>query len=118
MVKKRPVIVLSPDLNRGKLVTVVAASTAVPDPVRPFHYKLPKKSMPMLGNYQKSDTWVKGDMVYTVSFERLNLIALGQRDPNTGKRLYFQRQLGREQMKEIYTCVLQGMGLSTLSQHL
>lgn len=74
--------------------------------------------MPQLGKFQEKDTWVKGDMIYTVGFQRLSLIKLGKRDPQTGKRLYFKQKLGREQMREVYSCMLHGLGLGNLGQHL
>jgi hypothetical protein len=57
-------------------------------------------------------------MIYTVGFHRLDLIQLGKRDPQTGKRLYFTQQLGREQMQAIFSCVLHGLHLGHLAQHL
>ncbi|RDX36625.1 type II toxin-antitoxin system PemK/MazF family toxin [Kangiella sp. HD9-110m-PIT-SAG07] len=76
MVKnKRPVVVISPSMaGRQNLVTVVALSTKEPEKLLNYHYKLPKNSMPQLGRFQTSDTWLKGDMIYTVGFHRLNLI--------------------------------------------
>lgn len=119
MVKnKRPVIVVSSALNGyTKLVTIVPLSTVKPNPVQPFHYLLPKQSMPMLGYFQQYESWVKGDMLYTVAFHRLELIQLGTRN-SMGKRNYFQNRLGREQMKEIYKCILYGLNLSKLVPHL
>lgn len=119
MVKQRPVLVLAAGIKgRGNLVTVAALSTTPPAPEMPFHYKLPKASMPQTGYFQTRDTWLKGDMIYTVGFRRLDLIRLGKRDPKTGRRLYFNQRLGREQMKEIYRCVLQGLNLGHLGAHL
>ena len=120
MVKShRPVIVLTPPINgRSKLVTVAALSTSCPNPIMPYHYKLPKASMPQLGRFQERDTWVKADMLYTVGFHRLDLIQLGKRDVNTGKRLYFRQKLGRDQMTEIYKCMLNGLNLGQLGEHL
>jgi mRNA interferase MazF len=120
MVKSnRPVIVLSPRISgRPKLVTILALSTSCPSPVLPYHYKLPKASMPQLGMFQEKDTWVKADMIYTFGFHRLDLIRLGKKDLNTGKRLYFNQKLGREQMKNIYKCMLHGLNLGQLGEHL
>lgn len=120
MVKsKRPVIVLTPQMrNRADLVTVVPLSTVKPNPVMSYHYMLPKNCMPQIGMFQKDDSWVKGDMIYTVGFHRLNLIQLGQRDPATGRRIYYKNRLGRERMKEIYSCILHGLNLSILTKHL
>lgn len=119
MVKsKRPVIVLTGAIQgRSNLVTVVPLSTVEPVPMQPYHYKIPKQSMPMVGRFQETDCWVKGDMVYTVGFHRLDLIQLGKRGPD-GKRAYFKNRLGREQMKQIYCCVLHGLNLGHLGAHL
>ena len=120
MVKShRPVVVLTPAIaGRAKLVTVLALSTKEPEKIMPFHYKIPKKSMPQLGRFQDNDTWVKGDMIYTAGFHRLDLIRLGTKNHRTGKRLYFNQRFGREQMKEIYSCALYGLNLGQLGQHL
>jgi len=118
IVKMRPVIVLTPAMDgRADLVTVVAVSSVRPEPKYPFHYLLPKASLPMLRDFQAAESWVKGDMIYAVGFHRLNLIRLGARGPN-GKRLYFQSRLGRTQMREIYSCVLHGLKLGMLSAHI
>ncbi|MBT7307166.1 MAG: type II toxin-antitoxin system PemK/MazF family toxin [Gammaproteobacteria bacterium] len=119
MVKSgRPVVVISkPIEGRSNLVTILCLSTVEPNPVESFHYRIPKNSMPQLGRFQRSDSWVKGDMIYTVGFHRLDLIRLGKRDVG-GKRVYFLQKLGRDQMKEIYKCALHGVGLGNLCEHL
>ena len=120
MVKsKRPVIVLTPSFShRSGLVTIVPLSTVRPDPIMPFHYQLPNNCLPQTGTFQTGESWVKGDLIYTVGFHRLDLIRLGTRDPNTGKRIYYRRRLSRDRMKQIYTCVLHGLNLGDLSSHL
>ncbi len=117
MVKaSRPVIILSGHIaGRQSLVTVVACSTVEPDVVRSHHYKLPNRSMPKTKHFMGRDTWVKGDMVYTVAFHRLEAVCLGK--GAGGKRIYFNDKLGKEQMNEIYKCVLNGIGMGFLSQH-
>lgn len=115
MVKnKRPVVVLTePISGRANLVTITPLSTVEPTTVKAYHYKIPRQSMPMLDIFQRADSWLKGDMIYTVGFHRLDLIRLGKKGPN-GKRLYFTNRLGKDQMKQIYQCVLHGMNLSKL----
>jgi uncharacterized protein YifN (PemK superfamily) len=82
MVKKRPVVALTPSMQgRGQLVTVVALSSMKPNPVQKFHCLLPKASLPMSGKFQSNETWVKGDMVYAVVFHRLDLIKVGVTRP-------------------------------------
>ncbi|MES3392475.1 type II toxin-antitoxin system PemK/MazF family toxin [Enterobacter hormaechei] len=113
----RPVIVLSGSMpGRANLVTVVACSTAEPASVRNYHYKIPAQSMPPTKHFFGCDTLVKGDMVYTVAFHRLTAICPGKGDG--GERIYYTNKPGREQMNEIYRCVLCGMGMSFLSQHI
>lgn len=119
LVKNRPVLVISPPIQeRPKLVTVVGLSSQAPDRAMPYHMVLPKACLPNLGFFQAKETWVKGDMIYAVSFQRLDLIKLGERNSVTGKRLYYQNRLGRENMKQVYGCVLAGIGLKDLIQHL
>lgn len=119
MVKpSRPVIVLCNALpGRANLVSIVACSTVRPDEVRDYHYRLPKASLPMLGRFQEKETWVKGDMIYTVGLHRLSLVQLNSRHPVSGKRQYFNNRLGREQMRQIHCCILHGLALGYLADH-
>ncbi len=118
MVKNRPVVILTPAMTgRPNLVTIVGLSSVRPDPVRDFHLLLPKASLPMLGDFQSKETWVKGDMIYAVGFHRLNLIRLGTHDVD-GKRHYFKSRLGRPRMRKIYTCVLHGLNLGPAAAHI
>lgn len=119
MVKSgRPVIVLSPVLpGRSQLVTVVALSSVRPDPIQPYHLQLPRNCLPQIGVFEK-ESWLKGDMIYSVGFHRLELIRLGKRNPATGKRLYFSNRLGRDTMRAIYSCVLHGLNMGMLAKHL
>lgn len=109
--RSRPVIVLSSQHN---LVTVVACSTVKPDIVAPHHYLLPRQSMPKTDHFFGKDTWVKGDMIYTVGFHRLELIRVGK----ASSRDYFRQKFGKDQMDEIHKCVLHGLSLGFLSQHI
>jgi len=117
MVKNRPVVVLSPKLKRcSGLCTVVPISTVLPDPMEKWHYKLPQASLPNAKLFIGKQSWVKGDMIYRVSFHRLDRIRIGK-DGN-GKRLYFDQRLGKEQMKNIYACVLNSLNLEHLPEYL
>lgn len=116
--EKRPVIVLTGSIKgRSHLVTIVPLSTAAPTIPQSYHYKLPKLLLPQLSFFQEKDSWLKGDMLYTVGFHRLHLIRLGRRNQE-GKRLYFTQRLESEQMTHIYHCVLHGLNLGRLSVHL
>ena len=110
-------LVISPPISaRSSLTTVVALSTTPPDPICNYHYLLPRASLPQIGQFQTNDTWVKGDMVYAVGFHRLDQIKLGKK--KDGKRLYFTNRLGRETMKEVYSCVLHSIGIGAIAKHL
>jgi len=116
MVKPRCVIVLSPRIEkRAKLCTVVCLSTTDPNHVMPFHCRLDIR--PALPRPWDSDgVWVKGDMVYSIGFHRLNLLRIGK--DQAGKRVYRMDTLSAEQMKVVRRCVLRGLGLDTLTKHL
>jgi mRNA interferase MazF len=116
MVKPRCVIVLSPKIERrAKLCTVVCLSTTAPDHVMPFHCQIDLRPV-MPSPWDSDGVWVKGDMVYSVGFHRLDLVRIGK--DRTGKRQYRMDTLSSEQMKSVRCCVLRGLGLSTLTKHL
>lgn len=118
MVKKRPVLVITPAHKRGaQLVTVVPFSTSPPEKEMPYHYLMPKQCLPRTPFFFDKETWLKGDMVYTVGFHRLDLIKIGGRNPATGKRAYYSNKLSRERMGEIYKCVLHGLNMGHLTKH-
>jgi mRNA interferase MazF len=116
MVKRRPVVVLSPKIAlRPGLCTVVALSETAPDPVMPFHCQIditPALPAP----FTSEGVWVKGDMVNAVGFHLLDLIRLSKTE--NGKRRYRYEPLSDEIIKKIRECVLKGLGLSTLTKHL
>lgn len=120
MVKKnRPVIVITPPMKgRSKLVTVVALSTARPEPILGYHLEISRKYMPMLGRFQQGSSWLKGDMIYSVGFHRFDMIKLGTRDPRTRKRKYFTRCLSRDRMRDVYKCVLTALNLGHVAEHI
>lgn len=109
MVKRRPVVVISPKVRgRVGLCTVVPLSTTAPDPVMRYHLKLnltPKLPSPFLSD----NLWVKGDMIYTVSFKRLDLIRTGKDE--CGKRTYYYDTLNKEQLHNVLKAVLESLGI-------
>ena len=115
MIKNRPVLVLATRPNGHRLVSITCLSTASPTPIEKHHFKLDAKHLPKSKFFKEKDTWIKADMIYTVSFDRLELIRIGS---NQGKRIYFQDRLGRETMKKVYSCMLHGLNLGALSAHL
>jgi mRNA interferase MazF len=116
MTKKRPAIVVSPRFrNRGNLCAVVPLSTTAPIPVMPYHYRL-QMDEPLPAPYDADMHWVKADMVYTLSFARLSLPFEGK--DASGKRIYDVRVVDASDLKKIQCCVLHGMGLASLTEHL
>ena len=110
MIKRRPVVVISPQMkNRPGLCTVIPLSKTAPVPKMPYHYRFylnPVLPSPYDSPYQ----WVKGDMIYSLSFARLNLPSNG-RDAN-GKRNYIVRVIDSCVMNEIENCVKMGLGIA------
>ncbi|MCA1795132.1 MAG: type II toxin-antitoxin system PemK/MazF family toxin [Desulfotignum sp.] len=116
MVKRRPAIVMSPQFKRRDgLCTIVPFSTTPPDPIMPYHYLLalnPTLPPP----YNCSQQWVKGDMLATVSFKRLSLPHSGK--GANGKRQYIKIVIKGEEFKSIQRCILNAIGLNSLTQHI
>ncbi|GBQ27136.1 hypothetical protein AA12717_2577 [Gluconacetobacter sacchari DSM 12717] len=117
MVKRRPVVVISPPISwRPGLCTVVALSTTPPDPARPYHCRLVLDPLPP-SPWDSPEVWVKADLIMTVGFHRLDLIRCG-RNPASGKRQYYTKCLSKEQLATVRKCVLHGLGLFGLTKHL
>ena len=116
MVKRRPAVIISPRLrNRGKLCAIVPLSTTPPKQIASYHYKLhvdPVLPEPYNANFH----WVKADMVYTVSFDRLHLPFDGK--DGSGKRNYDVRVIDKSDLIKIQQCLLHGLGLTALTDYL
>jgi mRNA interferase MazF len=116
MVKRRPVVVISPRITaRPGLATVVALSTTPPNEVMPYHCQIdiiPELPAP----WSSESNWVKGDMVYSISLQRLDFFRIGK--DKQGKRIYLTQPLSNENIKKIRACVLSGIGLAALTKHL
>jgi uncharacterized protein YifN (PemK superfamily) len=108
MVKVRPVVTLSPRLRRKPmLITVVPLSSTAPQPVMPFHHRLSPESLPE--RLSSTTTWVKGDMLYTVSMERLDRV---RNTPDTARRRrYIAMQITADDLLAIQQAVARGLGL-------
>lgn len=115
MQKRRPVIVISPRLRgRDNLCTVVPLSTTVPKNIMPYHHKLCTEPV-LPAPYDSKYHWVKGNMLYTVSFSRLYLFTNGK-DEN-GKRIYDARVPEKDDMIKVHQCILHGLGLQSLTDY-
>ena len=115
MVKRRPAVVISPRLRRRqKLCTVIPLSTTTPNPIEAYHHKL--HIDPVLPSpYNAQVHWVKADMVYTVSFDRL-FLPFEKKDG--GKRIYDVRVIDKADIIKIQQCMLHGLGLTSLTDYL
>lgn len=103
MVKKRPVIVISPRLPyRSGIVAVVPISLTEPKHTLPFCYRLSKNYHP-----EESDDlpcWAKADMVMNVGLYRLSPFKIG-------RRKYAYPTLTPEDLAAVRHAVLSGLGL-------
>ena len=116
MVKRRPVVVVSPRLHRrGNLCSIVPLSTTPPQQMAPYHFRL--HTTPALpAPYDADFHWVKADMIYTVSFSRLFLPFDGKDEG--GNRIYDVRVVDQADLLQIQQCVLHGLGLTHLTAYL
>lgn len=116
MVKRRPVIVISPRLKRRDgLATVVPMSTTQPNPVCDFHHKIVMEER-LPKPFDAGEMWVKADMVAAVGFHRLDLVRTGR--DQYGKRKYLNWQIKPEDLLAIHKAVLHGLGLGILTPHM
>jgi mRNA interferase MazF len=108
IVKRRPVIVLSPRLRRPNLCTVLPCSTTPPAPIWPYHYKLQLPSPLPHPHFNYQEMWVKCDLVYTLSYDRLSAF----RTPGPGGRKYIDVYVSGVQLEDIRQCFLHGQGMA------
>lgn len=112
MIKRRPVIVISPRPRRSRqLCTIIPLSTTKPSHIEEYHHVLNPLSLP--GKFSQIETWAKCDMIATVSLERLDRIKLG-RDSH-GKRIYTTHAILREDFEGIIKCILVALGIKNLT---
>lgn len=114
IVKKRPVVVVSPRRNNAQLCTVVPLSTTAPNPVQDHHHRLDPASLPKA--LREKETWAKCDVIMTVALSRLDRIKDG-RGPN-GARKYITGKLTPADLKAVRCGVLFALGLNSLTSHL
>lgn len=113
MVKRRPVVVISPRLrDRDGLCTVVPLSTTAPrsDVLHQCRLQL-AESLP--GPFTATEVWAKADMLATVGLVRLDLFRTG-RGPD-GRRIYLKPLISADDLDRIRACVLHAIGLGRLT---
>lgn len=109
MTKKRPVLVLSPipRNSRKKTCIIAALSTTEPNPVQNYHMKLTINGV--LPQNVTSECWLKGDMIYSVSYERLTMYWTHKTEE--GKRKYWTYALPLEHLIQARKTVAKAIGL-------
>ena len=116
MTKRRLAVVISPNIkNRVKLATVVPLSLTTPDVIMPYHKQI-EIPFEMPRQWGAENRWIKGDMVNSVGFHRIDFLML--RKDKSGKRVYQYKSLPDELFMAVKRCALHGMGFSTLTKHL
>ena len=105
MVKKRPVVIISPRRRASSLAAVVPLSSTPPEPVEPWHWPVPAGLYPPA----RGAMWGKADMVLTVALNRLDRVSM--RDEGR-KRTYRTFVLTPEQLRQLHAAVKAGLGLS------
>jgi len=101
MTKLRPVITISKARNDGaKVCTVIPISSTRPNVVRDFHYLLPSDLLPIHIRANYPESWVKVDMIQTVTFSRLVMYWHGR---NNGERVYQSSAIPLEHRRELST---------------
>jgi mRNA interferase MazF len=116
MVKRRPVVVVTPRLRRrAGLCTVVPLSTTAPDTPENYHYEL-RLDPPLPDPWNSDVCWVKADMLATVSYERLSPVRIGR--DRSGKRQYYNSLVAKKGFVEIQKAMLCALNLAHLTKHL
>jgi mRNA interferase MazF len=108
MVKRRPCVILSPEIpGRRLMCTIVPLSTTPPEVVMPYHMEIPFDP-PLPEPYDSPMAWLKGDIVLTIAFHRLRLL-FDRFD--RGQRVYDVRVLDAATFRRVQACVRAGLGL-------
>jgi uncharacterized protein YifN (PemK superfamily) len=100
-VKVRPIVVISNTDAHGnsrKLATVVVLSTTPPSPVCAWHHKLSYNPNTIDGSLE---CWAKCDMIYTVSYNRLDRY---YKSTNNGRN-YLDLKITAEDLNAILKCI-------------
>ena len=106
MVKRRPVVIVSPRLARDpRLVTVVPVSTRAS--MLPYHPPLAAESLPP--PFCRKPAWAKCDMLYTVSTARLDRIR--EKQPDGRLRWYGRHFVTEDDMRLIHKGIFAALGL-------
>jgi uncharacterized protein YifN (PemK superfamily) len=105
MVKTRPVVVIATVTYR--LFTIVPLSTTAPQVVKTFHHELVWET-PLPGWENCASCWVKGDMIYTVSQQRLQFLKASY-NKNSRKYEPVRRFLSEDQWQGVRAAVREAL---------
>lgn len=107
MVKKRPVVVVSPKRRNSTTCIVVPLSTVEPLVIEPFHHRMDPASLPR--SLRMEPTWVKGDMLTHVALDRLDRARY--RSSVTGARCFETTECTPVDWEAIQRCLRAALGL-------
>lgn len=109
--KKRPVIVVSPRSRAGnRLCAVVPISTTQPQRRMPWHLEY-QFTDPLPEPYSQLNVWIKADLIYTVSFDRLSVPVRGKNADGT--RCYESHSVGPGTLSAVRTAIQNALGILT-----
>lgn len=107
IVKVRPVVIVSPrPRKKSGLCTLVPLSTTPPKDILPCHYKI-ILSQPLSPKWEELELWAKCDLLYTMSFERLDRFY----SKINGQRKYYDRKISEEHTANIMNSIRSYLGL-------
>jgi mRNA interferase MazF len=115
MVKRHPVIVVSPRLRkRDGLCTVVPLSTTPPNDVMPYHYKI-IFAPPLPAPYHAAEQWVKADMLATVGFHRLHFLH-APKTKGERRRRNVVPVISAANLDAVHLCIRHALGMEKTSR--
>ncbi len=111
MVKRRPVVVVSPRLKgRDGLCTVVPLSTTPPKVVVPYVCKIVLET-PLSEKFSELVLWAKADMLSTVGYCRLDLFRT-DRDRVERRRRYYMVKISEDELQSVRDSILYALGIT------
>ncbi|CAA7617603.1 type II toxin-antitoxin system PemK/MazF family toxin [Magnetospirillum sp. UT-4] len=116
MIGRRLVIVVTPKISMRKgLCTVIPLSETAPHVVMPYHHQI-IFDPPLPDSWGNHPRWLKGDMIVSVGFHRLDFIREGK--DRGGKRQYRYTPIPDDLLRQVRKCMLSSLGLGILTKHL
>ena len=104
IVKKRPVVVISPRRRQSQLFTVIPLSSTAPITLMPWHYPIKPGAYPPA----RGPMWAKADIIMTVALDRLDRVMM--RDEK-GKRTYLNLTLNGADLADLHRAVVAALAI-------